>query len=60
MAAMEVFLGTLVGGQRVPLTNDTGGTSVSNPYAGWNSSNVQRGRSILVPATVGDRGGRGF
>lgn len=38
MAAMEVFLGTLVGRQPAPLTNSTGGTSISNPNAGYNGS----------------------
>jgi mannan endo-1,6-alpha-mannosidase len=50
MAAMEVILGTLIHITQAPLTNTTGGTSVSNPTAGYNSSNVP-------PPTPAERAG---
>jgi mannan endo-1,6-alpha-mannosidase len=59
MAAMEVFLGTLVKMQQIPLTNKTGGTSPSNPNAGYNKSDVPPGM-IVEPPKTGDRVGAWF
>lgn len=56
MAAMEVVLSTLIKDQRPPLTNLTGGTSLSNPSAGWNSSSIPPG-AIITPATHGEKAG---
>jgi len=59
MAAMEVFLGTLIHQQPPPLTNTTGGTSVGNPSAGYNASNVPPG-SYIAPPSKGERVGAWF
>ena len=59
MAALEVVLGTMVGHATAAVTNTTGGTSVSNPTAGYNSSNVPPGAQI-PPATKADRAGAWF
>lgn len=59
MAALEVLLSTIIQDQRVPLTNKTGGTSVSDPTAGLNKSNVDPG-SVVTPATHGDKVGAWF
>lgn len=52
MAAMEVILSTLVGWQtpqQAPLTVTTGGTSVSNPNAGFNGSAIPPAEIIIPP-----------
>lgn len=56
MAALEVMLGTLIGTEvvKAPVTNTTGGTSLGNPSAGYNSSDVPP-REIISPADKGDR-----
>lgn len=59
MAALEVLLGTIIKKQSAPLTNSTGGTSASNPNAGFNGSAVDPG-SIVTPATHGDKVGAWF
>jgi mannan endo-1,6-alpha-mannosidase len=56
MAAMEVILGTLIQTTQAPLTNTTGGTSVSNPNAGFNASSVPPGEQI-TPATKSEKAG---
>lgn len=50
MAAMEVILGTLISNTQAPLTNSTGGTSTSNPNAGFNSSSIPPGEVITPPS----------
>ena len=59
MAAMEVILGTLIKQTQAPLTNTTGGTSLSNPTAGYNASNVPPG-AVIPPAHKADRVGAWF
>ncbi|KUJ21596.1 mannan endo-1,6-alpha-mannosidase [Mollisia scopiformis] len=59
MAALEVMLGTLIKQTTAPVTNSTGGTSVGNPTAGYNSSSVPPGE-VIVPANHGDRVGAWF
>ena len=59
MAAMEVILGTLIKQTNPPLTNNTGGTSVSNPTAGYNASSTPSG-VIITPARKADRAGAWF
>jgi len=60
MAALEVIIGTLVKPhENVPLTNSTGGTSISNPSAGFNASNTPPGEDI-APATNTERGSAWF
>ena len=56
MAAMEVILGTLISSTQAPLTNTTGGTSTSNPNAGFNSSSVPPGE-VITPATKSEKAG---
>ncbi|TVY51315.1 Mannan endo-1,6-alpha-mannosidase DCW1 [Lachnellula cervina] len=56
MAALEVFQSTLVRYIGVPLTNSTGGTSISDPTAGHNSSAVPPAQRI-TPPTKGDKAG---
>jgi mannan endo-1,6-alpha-mannosidase len=56
MAAMEVILGTLIKQTQAPLTNTTGGTSLSNPTAGYNASSVPPG-AVITPATKADKVG---
>jgi mannan endo-1,6-alpha-mannosidase len=56
MAAMEVILGTLIQSTQAPLTNTTGGTSPSNPNAGFNSSSVPPGE-LIIPATKTEKAG---
>jgi mannan endo-1,6-alpha-mannosidase len=59
MAALEVVLGTMVGHATAAVTNSTGGTSASNPTAGYNASNVPPGDQI-TPPTKADRAGAWF
>jgi len=59
MAALEVVLGTMVGHTTAAVTNATGGTSVSNPTAGYNASNIPPGEQINPP-TKADRAGAWF
>ena len=59
LSALEVLIGTTVKSQAVPLTNSTGGTSVSDPSAGTNISNIVPG-SVIPPATNSDRVGAWF
>jgi hypothetical protein len=60
MAALEVILGTLVKPHlNVPLTNSTGGTSISNPNAGFNASNIPPGE-VVVPPSKTERGAAWF
>jgi mannan endo-1,6-alpha-mannosidase len=49
MAVLEVILGTLIKSTPAPLTNQTGGTSISNPTAGFNSSSIPPGEIIIPP-----------
>ncbi|TVY40627.1 putative mannan endo-1,6-alpha-mannosidase [Lachnellula subtilissima] len=56
MAALEAFQSTMVQYVGVPLTNSTGGTSISNPTAGHNSSTVPPAQRI-TPPTKGDKAG---
>ncbi|KAG9229150.1 glycosyl hydrolase family 76-domain-containing protein [Amylocarpus encephaloides] len=62
MSALETVLGTLIGVPVIseqpppPLTGDTGGTSISDPTAGKNSSAIPPG-AIIDPATKSDRAG---
>jgi mannan endo-1,6-alpha-mannosidase len=48
MAAMEVMLGTLIKLAPAPVTNSTGGTSVGDPTAGFNSSFIPTGAMFLA------------
>jgi mannan endo-1,6-alpha-mannosidase len=50
MAAMEVILGTLIQQTQAPLTNSTGGTSTSNPNAGFNASSIPPGEIVTPPS----------
>ena len=50
MAALEVILGTLIAKTAAPLTNTTGGTSVSNPTAGFNATSIPPGEVITPPS----------
>jgi mannan endo-1,6-alpha-mannosidase len=59
MAALEVLLSTIIKKQAAPLTNSTGGTSISDPNAGFNGSSVDPG-SIVTPATHGEKVGAWF
>jgi len=56
MAALEVFQSTMIQHVAVPLTNSTGGTSISNPTAGHNSSAVPPAKRI-TPPTSGEKAG---
>jgi mannan endo-1,6-alpha-mannosidase len=56
LSALEVLISTIVKSQPAPLTNSTGGTSASDPTAGFNSSSVEPG-SIVTPTTNKDRVG---
>lgn len=56
MAAMEVILGTLIQTTQAPLTNATGGTSTSNPHAGFNASSVPP-IEITTPPSKGEKAG---
>lgn len=58
MAALEVLLSTIIEVVKPPLTNSTGGTSVSDPTAGKNKSNsgIDPG-SYITPATRSDKVG---
>ena len=56
MAVMEVILGTLIQQTQAPLTNTTGGTSASNPNAGFNSSSIPPGE-IITPPSKGEKAG---
>jgi mannan endo-1,6-alpha-mannosidase len=49
MAALEVFQSTMIQHVAVPLTNSTGGTSISDPTAGHNSSAVLPAQRITPP-----------
>ncbi|KAF8855685.1 hypothetical protein BDZ45DRAFT_692450 [Acephala macrosclerotiorum] len=59
MAALEVIQGTLIKQVTPPVTNTTGGTSVGNPSAGYNASNIPPGQQI-TPAHNRDRAGAWF
>ena len=59
MAALEVLLSTIIKDSPIPLTNKTGGTSISDPTAGLNKSNIAPG-SVVTPATHGDKIGAWF
>jgi hypothetical protein len=60
MAALEVIIGTLVTPhQNVPLTNTTGGTSIGNPSAGFNASNIPPGEIVSPPSNT-ERGAAWF
>jgi mannan endo-1,6-alpha-mannosidase len=59
MAALEVVLGTLVGMTTGAVTNSTGGTSPSNPSAGYNASSIPPGQTI-TPPTKADKVGAWF
>jgi mannan endo-1,6-alpha-mannosidase len=54
LSALEVLISTVVKSQPAPLTNSTGGTSTSDPTAGFNSSSVEPG-SVVTPTTNKDR-----
>ena len=56
MAALEVILGTLIANTAAPLTNTTGGTSASNPTAGFNSSSIPPGL-VITPPSKADKAG---
>jgi len=56
MAALEVILGTLIAKTAAPLTNTTGGTSTSNPSAGFNSSSIPPGE-IVTPSSKAEKAG---
>jgi mannan endo-1,6-alpha-mannosidase len=60
MAALEVIIGTLVTPhQNVPLTNSTGGTSIGDPNAGFNASNIPPGE-VISPSSHTERGAAWF
>ncbi len=59
MAALEVVLGTMVGYVTPAVTNSTGGTSPSNPTAGYNSSDIPPGEQVNPPSKA-DRAGAWF
>jgi mannan endo-1,6-alpha-mannosidase len=60
MAALEVIIGTLVTPhENLPVTNSTGGTSISNPNAGFNASNIPPGE-IIAPPTNTEKGAAWF
>jgi mannan endo-1,6-alpha-mannosidase len=59
MDAMEVFLSTLIQEQPAPLTNATGGTSISDPTAGFNASDTS-GFINTAPVTKGEKAGAWF
>lgn len=59
MSALEVILGTLIKTTQVPLTNTTGGTSASDPSAGFNASSVPPSE-IITPPSKRDRAGAGL
>jgi mannan endo-1,6-alpha-mannosidase len=52
MAALEVILGTLIKTTPAPLTNTTGGTSASNPNAGFNASSTPPSQVITPPSNA--------
>ncbi|KAH8667987.1 glycosyl hydrolase [Tricladium varicosporioides] len=58
MCALEVTLGLLIKETPPPLTNSTGGTSISNPTAGKNSTLGKLAPTSLI--TTGDRVGAWF
>lgn len=58
MTALEVIIGTMVNGASAPVTHATGGTSLSNPTAGFNGSAIPPG--IPSKAKTGDRIGAWF
>jgi mannan endo-1,6-alpha-mannosidase len=59
MAALEVVLGTMVAKAVPAVTNTTGGTSPSNPHAGYNSSSIPLGETVSPP-TKADQIGAWF
>jgi mannan endo-1,6-alpha-mannosidase len=59
MSALSTILSTIIKTVPPPLTNATGGTSASNPTAGFNSSSVPPG-AYIPPPTSGDRVGAWF
>jgi mannan endo-1,6-alpha-mannosidase len=59
MAALEVVLGTMVHKAAAAVTNTTGGTSPSNPNAGYNSSSIPPGQTVSPP-TKADKVGAWF
>jgi mannan endo-1,6-alpha-mannosidase len=56
MAALEVLLSTMIKVVKPPLTNSTGGTSVSDPTAGKNKSSSFV-PEVITPATHSDKVG---
>jgi mannan endo-1,6-alpha-mannosidase len=50
MAALEVIIGTMVGHVTAAVTNSTGGTSPSNPTAGYNASDIPPGEQTSPPS----------
>lgn len=59
MAALEVFQSIIIQQVAVPLTNATGGTSISDPTAGHNYSAVPPAL-VITPPTTGDKAGAWF
>ena len=59
MAALSILGTNLMTSSMVPLTNTTGGTSVSNPNAGSATSNNQT-ENAAKPITTTDRAGAGI
>jgi mannan endo-1,6-alpha-mannosidase len=59
MAALSVIGTNLMTSAMVPLTNSTGGTSVSNPSAGSSSPNTQPDE-VTTPITTSDKAGAGI
>lgn len=59
MAALGILISTIIPDKQSPLTNLTGGTSISDPTAGRNRSLTDPG-SIIPPATQGDKVGAWF
>lgn len=59
MSALETFQATMIQHVPPPLTNSTGGTSISDPTAGHNSSAVPPGAEVSPP-TKSDKIGAWF
>ena len=60
MAALSVIGTNLLTPAMVPLTNTTGGTSVSNPSAGSSTTNSTQPDQVTKPITTGDKAGAGI
>ena len=60
MSAMSVFLATTIQNQEAPLTNKTGGTSLSNPTAGMIDPTDNIDDLINKKATKADKAGAWF